>query len=285
MTPAFLLTLLFVFVLPACADDAPAPPGYAGEEMCAACHTEQAESYAKTAHGALSDASRPEAERACEACHGPGQAHADEGGGKGVGGLTAFAPSEPAAARAAVCLRCHGGATALHDFPASEHAKAKVACTDCHEVHRAQAAPLLEQAPPGLCYRCHPDVKAKFALPEHHKVPEGVMACVDCHQPHGSRNRAMMKAHDDRACFACHGDIEGPFVFEHVGLVSEGCQACHEPHGSTGRHLLKRRQVAQLCLECHTVTPSNHQQPSFRDCTRCHTAIHGSNTNARFLEP
>jgi uncharacterized paraquat-inducible protein A len=50
------------------------------------------------------------------------------------------------------------------------------------------------------------------------------------------------------------------------------------------RHLLVRQQVAQLCYECHTVTPSDHVQPSFRDCTRCHTAIHGSNFNALFLE-
>jgi hypothetical protein len=51
------------------------------------------------------------------------------------------------------------------------------------------------------------------------------------------------------------------------------------------RHLLIRQQVAQLCYECHAVTPQTHLQPSFRDCTRCHVDIHGSNTDPRFIAP
>jgi predicted CXXCH cytochrome family protein len=95
----------------------------------------------------------------------------------------------------------------------------------------------------------------------------------------------MMREPKDRTCVGCHVEIEGPWVFEHEGLVTEGCLGCHVAHGSTNRHLLKLRQVAQLCLQCHTVTPSSHTQPSYRDCTRCHTAIHGSNTDPRLLEP
>ncbi len=69
------------------------------------------------------------------------------------------------------------------------------------------------------------------------------------------------------------------------GLTLEGCGSCHEPHGSANRHLLLYQQVAQLCYQCHAVTPASHVQPSYRDCTRCHTAIHGSNSQAFFLEP
>jgi DmsE family decaheme c-type cytochrome len=137
---------------------------------------------------------------------------------------------------------------------------------------------------PALCYGCHLEVRAKFALVERHKVNEGVVSCLDCHRPHGSANPAALRAPDDRTCFRCHGDLEGPWVFEHAGNVTEGCQRCHDPHGSVNRHLLIRQQVAQLCYECHTVTPSNHIQPSYRDCTRCHVSIHGSNTDPRFLE-
>jgi hypothetical protein len=50
------------------------------------------------------------------------------------------------------------------------------------------------------------------------------------------------------------------------------------------RHLLVRQQVAQLCYECHSVTPPDHLQPSYRDCTRCHVDIHGSNLDPHFLE-
>ena len=261
-----------------------AAPSYAGEDVCAACHDEQAQSLAKSPLAVISDPSRPEALRGCEACHGPGSAHADAGGGKGVGGLLAFGSGDAASTRAAACLKCHASSEGFHDVKRSEHTLAGVPCTDCHRIHTGKGAPLLAKPQPELCYGCHLQVRAKFALTEHHKVNEGVVSCVDCHRPHGSRNPSMRRAANDTACFRCHGDKEGPWVFEHAGLVTEGCLRCHDPHGSVNRHLLVRQQVAQLCYECHTVTPGTHLQPRFRDCTRCHVAIHGSNVDPRFLE-
>jgi DmsE family decaheme c-type cytochrome len=268
------------------AEEPAAAPAYAGSDTCAACHPDQAESHGKTAHGRVLDApDRAPAESGCEACHGPGQAHVDAGGGKGVGGLQAFGKSGPASERAAPCLRCHGGQADRTHFRSSAHALSGVACTSCHTEHAPQAEPLLRSAPPKLCTPCHLEVRAKLGLPEHHKVNEGVVGCLDCHAAHGSPNRAALRGTNNRECFRCHGDLEGPFVFEHEAILSEGCMRCHDPHGSTNRHLLARQQVAQLCYECHTVTPANHVQPSFRDCTRCHTAIHGSNSDPRFFEP
>jgi DmsE family decaheme c-type cytochrome len=265
----------------AAADEAPSP--YAGEDVCRACHDEAAESYAKTPHAApLADPARPEPMRACEACHGPGQAHADAGGSGGD--LETFARTRPATARSAACLKCHAGGAALHDFRRSEHGMAAVACTDCHRIHTGKGAALLAKPLPTLSHDCHLEVRAKFALPEHHKVNEGVLSCLDCHDAHGSRTPRLMRGANDRSCFRCHADVEGPFVFEHAGLVTEGCARCHDPHGSVNRHLLVRQQVAQLCYECHSVTPSDHLQPSYRDCTRCHVDIHGSNLDPRFLE-
>ena len=249
-----------------------------------ACHAEQGESYGKTPHAAaLADASRPEP-RGCEACHGPGAAHVEAGGGKGVGDLQTFARARPASQRSAVCLKCHAGGESLHAFKSGEHGLAAVACTDCHRMHGGVGERLLAKKTPELCYGCHLEVRAKLALPEHHKVNEGVVSCLDCHRPHGSRNPRLLRGTNNRECFRCHGDVEGPFVFEHAGLVTEGCVRCHDPHGSVNRHLLVRQQVAQLCYECHAVTPPNHLQPSYRDCTRCHVDIHGSNVDPRFLE-
>jgi DmsE family decaheme c-type cytochrome len=260
-----------------------APPTYAGEETCSICHDEQATAIAASPHRVLSAESRPEAERGCEACHGPGGKHADEGGAV-FDGLRTFAKSLPAAERSAPCLSCHGGASKLHDFRTSEHALAGLACPDCHRIH-AQAEHLLRKPPPDLCYGCHLDIRAKFALPEHHKVPEGAVSCLDCHNPHGNRRFALMRGSESRErCERCHADLQGPYVYEHPGPFVEGCERCHDPHGSVNRHLLIRQQVAQLCYECHTVTPSNHTQPNYRDCTRCHTAIHGSNFSAMLLE-
>jgi DmsE family decaheme c-type cytochrome len=260
-------------------------PAYAGSETCEACHADQAESYGKTPHAAaLAASTRPESERGCEACHGPGQAHVDAGGGKGVGGIRSFASTVPATRRSAPCLTCHGGDKTRHDFSGGEHAKSGVACTDCHDPHNGKGEAMLAKPMPQLCYGCHPAVRAKFALTEHHKVDEGVVSCLDCHQPHGSRSPRLLRDANDRTCFRCHGDLEGPFVFEHVPVTSEGCQRCHDPHGTVNRHLLIRQQVTQLCYECHTVTPPTHVQPSFRDCTRCHVGIHGSNTDPHLLE-
>jgi DmsE family decaheme c-type cytochrome len=256
-----------------------------GAELCAACHPDRAESVGKTKHGwALAEPSRPPAERGCEACHGPGSAHVQAGGGKGVGNLQNFAPSRSAAERSAVCLKCHAGDPSRHAFRNSAHVLAGIACSDCHSPHDFRADPLLRGSVPQLCYGCHLEKQAQFALPEHHWVNEGVVSCLDCHNPHGTRNPRLLLATNNRQCFRCHADKQGPFVFEHPAVFLEGCVRCHDPHGSVNRHLLKYQQVAQLCYECHTVTPQNHMQPSFRDCTRCHVGIHGSNVSPRFLE-
>lgn len=264
----------------------PTTATYVGEETCVTCHEDAATSYGKTIHArALAGESRPEWERGCEACHGPGSVHAEEGGGKGVGGLREFTPEESAATRSRACLACHAGSDRLHEFLSGGHALARVACTDCHVMHTGRAPSLLAAPPPALCDGCHQDVKLAFGLTEHHKVYEGVLGCLDCHEPHGNRQHAALRDDEDRLCATCHAEVQGPFVFEHAGLLTEGCTRCHEPHGSVNRHLLIRQQTAQLCLECHSSTPRDHVQPAFRDCTRCHVAIHGSNTDPHFLAP
>lgn len=258
---------------------------YVGSDMCVVCHQDIGESFPKTAHGpALMDEARPPSQRGCEACHGPGSLHVEGGGGKGVGGLRTFAAATPASERSAVCLTCHAGNTQLQAFRDSEHAALGVACMDCHSAHAATHTPLLRAQPPTLCYRCHVEVRTSFALPEHHKVNEGVVGCLDCHNPHGTRNFAALRGTNNETCFRCHGEYQGPWVFEHAAVLSEGCVRCHVPHGGTNRHLLRYQQVAQLCYECHTVTPDFHVQPNFRQCTNCHVSIHGSNIDPRFLQ-
>jgi len=269
------------------ADDtaAPAEPAaatYIGADLCAGCHEDAAASYAKTPHAApLASESRPESARGCEACHGPGSLHFEQGG---TGAIQAFRTTDSARERSAPCLACHGGASPLHDWRAGEHAKAGIACTDCHELHGGTGDALLHEKTPALCYGCHLDVRAQFALPERHRVDEHALSCSDCHTPHGSQNEASLLRPDNRTCLSCHNELTGPFVFEHAGLVIEGCGSCHVPHGSVNRHLLNYQQVASLCYQCHTVTPSDHVQPSYRDCTRCHVDIHGSNLDPHFLQ-
>jgi DmsE family decaheme c-type cytochrome len=277
--------LLALLALCACTGNTPKveemaatpPPGatYAGNDVCVACHDDQATSFAKTIHAVVLNESRPESDRGCEACHGPGSVHAEAGGGKGVGGLRAFVRDEPASGKSAACLRCHADEAARFTDP-SQHS-ARFQCTDCH-------AELSPTPGPGhraveACTDCHSDRMTHAPT-----GPPG-LPCTQCHDPHGTPNTASLHDPNDRRCKECHNDIAGPFVFEHAGLVSEGCAGCHEPHGSVNRHMLVRQPVAMLCYQCHTVTPQTHVQPSYRDCTRCHASIHGSNTDPRFIAP
>jgi DmsE family decaheme c-type cytochrome len=289
MTRAALLLVLLLPVRAAAADPttttAPSETAtYVGDEMCRGCHDAQGAALDKTPHGwALADPTRPAPVRGCEACHGPGSLHAESGDKSKI---RTFESALPARERTEPCLACHAGAKELHDFRGSEHALAKVACTDCHSVHGAQGDRLLRKADAwDLCVGCHLEVRAKFMLTERHRLGDRPLPCLECHDPHGSRNRRALRAANDRPCMRCHAEYEGPYVFEHEAVLVEGCTRCHDPHGSVNRHLLVRQQVAQLCYECHVATPSSHVQPSYRDCTRCHVAIHGSNTDRRFFQP
>src|SRR5262249_25591814 len=74
---------------PAAATPAPASDNYVGAETCKGCHDEAWNKFAKTRMGRLFlyQARDANEKNACENCHGPGKAHVEAGGGKGVGGL------------------------------------------------------------------------------------------------------------------------------------------------------------------------------------------------------
>src|SRR5262245_6622460 len=57
--------------------------GYIGSETCLICHAEQGQHFEKTVMGKAFARPKNEKEKlGCEACHGPGRAHAEAGGGK-----------------------------------------------------------------------------------------------------------------------------------------------------------------------------------------------------------
>jgi predicted CXXCH cytochrome family protein len=161
---------------------------------------------------------------------------------------------------------------------------------------------LLKDNETSLCLGCHTEQKAQFTMPFHHKVLEGIIKCSDCHNPHGGfeNKQQRLTTGTDAACNKCHTDKQGPFVFEHSPVRVEGCAICHQPHGSSNPKLLTRSHVFQLCIECHTnahqlvlredgegapAPPGFHNltQERIRNCTTCHTAIHGSNNHNFFF--
>jgi DmsE family decaheme c-type cytochrome len=139
-------------------------------------------------------------------------------------------------------------------------------------------------------------VAAIMRKPFTHNLAHGVMTCGDCHNPHGGRGRLGFKQRSlEATCAECHADTSGPHVFEHVtGFVGD-CTSCHESHGSSNPRQLTRASISQLCLECHSTLPAgelgsqppsshNLRSPRYRDCTVCHTAVHGSSRSPLLLK-
>ncbi len=269
--------------------------GYVGAETCKTCHEDIYNSWAKTPHWktTLNKLGGP-SKQGCEGCHGPGKAHVDGGGD-----VTKIFTFKNVSAKTISdrCLSCHAGGTEHMNAINSVHTRNNVSCIDCHSPHHAETKEfLLAKAQPELCYSCHLQKKAEFAMPFHHRVNEGLIQCVDCHNPHGTvlPKQVRRAATQDAVCFKCHTDKQGPFVFEHEPVKIEGCTSCHIPHGGANVHMLRVSNVNLLCLQCHTFvpshkgapgTPSFHSQETyFKSCTLCHNKIHGSNFNATFFQ-
>jgi predicted CXXCH cytochrome family protein len=308
--------------------DAPAS-AFTGPDRCRACHKDEMIEFDKTAHAKLVFPNKPYIQ-GCEACHGPARAHADAVEAahgddaeiaKALKDQPIFAFNGSGEENASHCLGCHTTSKQQDFFGESEHAGHGVSCNQCHSAHLVDEVKdlskgnmtyphayffqlpkqadetrwlhnsLLKQAEPQLCFSCHQTEQAAFALPSHHRVPEGFMKCSDCHNPHGTVNLASLRTSDvNETCTKCHVEKHGPFVYEHPAVSVEGCITCHNPHGSSNVHLLVRREGRQLCLECHSGFHNQAQVPHSRlgfqtsgECVRCHVAIHGSNLDPNFL--
>jgi DmsE family decaheme c-type cytochrome len=272
--------------LPQVRADSPAAT-YVGAETCAECHSDVADSLAKTPHGKSGFAHL--SNLGCETCHGPGSLHADD---PDVVANQPRVAALSAAEQSAMCQGCHGGEGQFF-WSGSRHEVRGLSCLDCHSVHsfRSETAQLKEAAPVEQCLTCHKDVRAELFKRSHHPIREGKIACIDCHNPHGSQSEKMVRAASiNDQCYSCHTEKRGPFLWEHAP-VRERCTNCHTPHGSN--HLkLQKTSVPYLCQQCHSntrhpgtlydrTTLADGTRPSNRDfsraCLNCHSAIHGSN--------
>jgi len=292
------------------------PDDYVGSETCATCHEDRDKEFKQTAHSRLlHEKSWKGKVVGCESCHGPGKAHVEGGGDKSK--IRTF-QGETSKQVSDTCLNCHSGREEHSNFIRGEHWRNDVGCTDCHSTHggpsganRAASNAFVASAnaeKPGfentkmlkgseqqLCLKCHTEQKHQFTQPFHHKVLEGAMKCSDCHNPHGGfeAKQGRLSAGADAACVKCHADKQGPFAFEHAPVKTEGCASCHTPHGSANPRMLNTPAVAQLCLTCHSTShgvggaepagPAHNLAVQYRDCTACHTKIHGSHTSPVFM--
>jgi DmsE family decaheme c-type cytochrome len=272
----------FMIALPAAAE---VPTGTVGRDTCAACHEEVAAAFAAGPHGARM-AARDAAllDTSCEACHGPGEAHANEPSTVNILGGRATPDAQSAG-----CLSCHAAQGAGVRMRTPAHAAAKVACLECHASgHAAPAAePLLARARLETCTPCHASQTAQFALPSAHREGARRVECMSCHGVHGDTTaNGRTEAFSVSPCERCHVEKAGPFVFPHPPMSVDGCTTCHRPHGSPNPKLLTRSDVTQLCLECHSDTPRFHNLsvPKYRNCQTCHAAIHGSQRDPNLFQ-
>jgi DmsE family decaheme c-type cytochrome len=290
-----------------------------GKETCLECHEDFGQNIARTVHGRLSEFQYPGPARDCEACHGPGEAHAESNEPADI--VVPYPDLGPKASEP--CLECHQTGH-LMNWKHSPHSATDVACVSCHQLHPERATPaLLSQAAPDLCFTCHEDQKAQFYLPSHHPLKEGFMTCLSCHNPHSDSFAGVTITESARdLCLTCHMQYQGPFIFDH-SPVEEGCELCHNPHGSVANNLLQQNEPF-LCLQCHqphfhaglkgfegsystqTGYPGNPNVDVWQDyegydglsgishvdamkrvmltkCTQCHQTIHGSDLPAQSI--
>src|SRR5215468_3634234 len=158
----------------------PAASGdYVGSDTCIACHADQGTHFQNTVMGRAFAHARTDQEKlGCEACHGPGKAHVDAGGGKDTIAIRFTKDSNtPVDERNSACLSCHTKGNQMF-WTGSAHESRAMACVDCHQVHYGSVAernvalanlpakdqrygqPLTEhvgtkKTQPELCLQCH----------------------------------------------------------------------------------------------------------------------------------
>lgn len=267
------------------------PAGYAGAEACKACHEDAFTKFENTKMGRLFlKHPRNTTERlGCESCHGPGKAHADAGGGKGVGEMVTFAKNDttPVEKRNAMCTSCHSKGDHLF-WQGSQHESRDVACTNCHRVMEdiSPRFQLAKETVIETCGQCHLQKRAQQMRSSHMPFRAGKMTCTDCHGAHGTVTPTLLKENSaNETCYRCHAEKRGPFLWVHAP-VQESCANCHDPHGSNHEKMLKLA-TPRLCQQCHVESrhPTEPRGRSFdqarfvfgRSCTNCHPTIHGSN--------
>lgn len=203
---------------------------YVGSETCITCHEEQGKQFKLSPHARISPTKAEDGVQGCEACHGPGSIHAENGGGKGNAIINP--KKDPS-----TCFACHMEKKLEFRLP-NHHPvlEGKMSCTDCHEMHGPDAKPSLtsEESVNEVCFKCHKDQQGPFVY-EHAAMREG---CTTCHKVHGSINEKMLVARDFNLCLKCHDQSSFPNMAgggSHSTDIqrSGACWTCHfKPHGS-----------------------------------------------------
>jgi predicted CXXCH cytochrome family protein len=220
----------------------PTIPGatFVGNGQCELCHEDTVKEFAFSPHARLHVPGMDDGSSGCEACHGPGSKHVDEGGGKGV--FIVNAGKHPEA-----CLNCHLEKQAEFSMPFRHPVmEGKMSCSSCHDPHGGDIMKPAGQALARVndtCMSCHREQSATHVF-EHEALREG---CVTCHAVHGSTNKKMLVENNNNLCLKCHAQLQTA-----DGTIEIGDSGGHSSRTNVG-----------TCWS-----------------SGCHDAVHGSNMNS-----
>lgn len=289
------LTLLFCLALGVTwfyAGQAQEEPKYVGSEVCLMCHSDISKSWALTTHRRILFNKEPK-NNGCEACHGPGGAHVEAGGDANK----ILKPQElPPHKLADTCLKCHTGEH-VSMWQTSVHARAKVSCIKCHDVHKPGDKELLTDVEnakltvEGLTRAIkQADMAANIApegspekLTAVKKVKELQAQLEEMRKQLKGAETAYRRTAEPYVCYDCHKQQEVQSKMPSHHPIAEGkvrCSDCHNPHGGVNG-TLKQETVNETCGTCHAekTGPFVFDHPAVSDeCTNCHSP-HGSVQN------
>ena len=255
------------------------------DATCLSCHEGLDTTLAGTAH-ALRPAVRG-VDLQCAGCHSGAAAHAADPTSQNIGNPA----MQDAGAVITLCQTCHIAHPEPGNVGFDPHLSQTGSCVSCHQIHQGQQQ-LLADDKAEWCGRCHVAVTAAFHRRSNHPLGDGAVTCLSCHSL--TDDSFPQAGHGASAnCYTCHPEQSGPYLYEHPVTLSyavEGgaCTECHLPHGSPNERLLTQA-ASTLCLQCHGVPPAHRTKHSGLGtklaCVECHSEIHGSNANAKFLDP
>jgi predicted CXXCH cytochrome family protein len=229
---------------------------------------------------------------ACEACHGPAQAHA-EAYRDPVGRYLGRLGEGPAAhvvnpadldhrAATAVCAQCHGEVVREvpggPPFPVGEALEPWGHLVQRRDPpHPAWLAEALQAEPDLLDTAFWRDGTMRVAGRDANALAvsacyeRGTLSCITCHDPHGDDPNDQLRpgARGDAVCAECHADVAAAGSdHTHHPVESEGsrCMNCHMPHttlGLLGAMRSHRIDSPSAVRERETGRPGA--------CTLCHT--------------
>jgi DmsE family decaheme c-type cytochrome len=170
-------------------------------------------------------------------------------------------------ARTDLCIQCHQQNPKTQPWHASSHAKAGMACVDCHDPH--SPLPKLGAAEPRTCYKCHSEKAELEAVAHPHQI-NGVTGfkCSTCHNSHDNIHR---ETRVDQ-CLECHkGHPTMAWKSSTHALQKVTCVDCHNPHPDSRVHLVV--DISHTKVDRPKRMPMSVEEP--RVCYRCHQTIAG----------